>query len=82
MLRRLGFDIAPNGRPGSAAGGQPAGPGREPHAIVRALHRIRFPLHDHCRRNLGWSNAQVVLRFVLIQAFLTPLLLALLIKVR
>ena len=52
------------------------------HVIVRTLHAIRFPLHDHCRKNMQWSNAQVLMRFVLIQAFLTPLLFVLLIKVR
>jgi hypothetical protein len=31
---------------------------------------------------MKWSNAQVLMRFVLIQAFLTPLLFVLLIKVR
>lgn len=46
------------------------------------LRRIRFPLHDHCKKNLKWSNAQVLMRFVMVQAFLMPLLLILLIKVR
>ena len=49
---------------------------------MRTLHAIRFPLHDHCRKNMHWSNAQVLMRFVLVQAFLTPLLFVLLIKVR
>ena len=30
---------------------------------VRVLQRIRFPLHDHCRKELGWSNSQVLVRF-------------------
>lgn len=74
-LKRVGFETTPPGRltPAEAA---------EQHVIVRALHRIRFPLHDHCRKNLGWSNAQVLMRFVLIQAFLTPVLFVLLMKVR
>ena len=46
------------------------------------MHRIRFPLHDHCRHRMGWSNAQVLVRFVLIQAFLTPALFVVLIKIR
>jgi phospho-N-acetylmuramoyl-pentapeptide-transferase len=54
----------------------------QPHYIVRLLHWIRFPLHDHCRHQLDWSNPQVLVRFVLIQAFLTPLLLVLLVKLR
>jgi phospho-N-acetylmuramoyl-pentapeptide-transferase len=50
--------------------------------LVMALHSIRFPLHDHCRKNIGWSNAQVLMRFVLIQAVLTPLLFIILMKIR
>lgn len=52
------------------------------HRIMRLLHRVRFPLHDHCRRNLGWSNAQVLMRFALLQALVTPLLFVLLLKLR
>ncbi len=41
-------------------------------SMIRFLHlnvmkRIRTPLHDHCRKNLGWSNTQVIYRFVIIQ---------------
>jgi phospho-N-acetylmuramoyl-pentapeptide-transferase len=43
---------------------------------------VRYPLHDHVRHNLGWSNTQVLVRFVLLQAVGTPLLLVLLFKVR
>lgn len=49
---------------------------------VRMIHGVRFPLHDHCKRILKWSNAQVLMRFVLLQAFLTPLLFVLIVKVR
>lgn len=49
---------------------------------VRALQSVRFPLHDHCRKNLKWSNAQVLMRFVLLQVFLLPLLFVLLVKIR
>ena len=73
-FRRLGFETSPTPADG--------GNGRKPVAVVRILHKVRFPLHDHCRKNLGWSPAQVLLRFVLLQAFLTPLLLVLLLKVR
>lgn len=76
--RRLGLDT---GNPGDAT--RAAGPvTNQACAIMRVLQRVRFPLHDHCRRNLGWSNAQVLMRFMLIQAFLTPLLLIALIKLR
>lgn len=60
----------------------PPAKAKEQNIVVRKLHKYRFPLHDHCRRNLGWSNAQVLLRFVLIQSFLVPLLFALFVKVR
>jgi phospho-N-acetylmuramoyl-pentapeptide-transferase len=43
---------------------------------------VRWPLHDHVRQTLGWSNTQVLLRFGLLQAFVTPVLLLLVLKVR
>jgi len=48
-------------------------------AVIR---RIRFPLHDHCKKNLGWSNAQVLMRFMLLQLVIMPVLLLLIVKVR
>jgi phospho-N-acetylmuramoyl-pentapeptide-transferase len=50
--------------------------------FVRFLHRYRFPLHDHCRKRLDWSDPQVLVRFVLLQALLTPILFGLLVKLR
>jgi len=49
---------------------------------VGIFHEIRYPLHDHARQALGWSNTQVLLRFVLLQALGAPLLLLLVMKVR
>ncbi|MEE8141951.1 MAG: phospho-N-acetylmuramoyl-pentapeptide-transferase [Planctomycetota bacterium] len=49
---------------------------------VGIFSKVRFPLHDHCRKNLGWSNAQVLVRFVILQALVTPILIILLLKVR
>ncbi len=46
------------------------------------IRRIRFPLHDHCKKNLKWSNAQVLMRFVLLQLVVMPILLLVLLKVR
>ena len=43
---------------------------------------IRYPLHDHFRHNRGWSNTQVLVRFMLLQAVGTPLLLVVLLKIR
>ena len=50
--------------------------------LVKAVQSIRFPLHDHCKKELKWSNAQVLMRFVLVQAFLMPIILILLVKIR
>ena len=75
MLRRIGFDV----RPTHTLNKEEAA---EQHIIIQALHRFRFPIHDHCRKNLGWSNAQVLMRFTLVQAFLTPILFIILIKIR
>ncbi len=46
------------------------------------IKKVRFPLHDHCKKNLGWSNAQVLMRFVLLQLAIMPILLLVLVKVR
>ena len=74
-FRRVGFDIRqPHLLSAEAAEGQ--------FALIKALHSIRFPLHDHCRHNMHWSKAQVLMRFVLIQSFLTPLLFVILVKIR
>lgn len=50
--------------------------------LVRLLHSFRCPVHDHCRKNLNWSDTQVLVRFCLIQAFLMPLFILILIKLR
>ncbi|MEE1305447.1 MAG: phospho-N-acetylmuramoyl-pentapeptide-transferase [Agathobacter sp.] len=34
---------------------------------IHILKNTITPLHDHVRKNLGWSNAQVVFRFAIIQ---------------
>ncbi len=74
-FRRIGFDVRP-----THTLTQDAASRQSP--LVKALHSIRFPLHDHCRKNMHWSNAQVLMRFVLIQSFLTPLLFVILVKIR
>ena len=43
---------------------------------------VRYPLHDHVRHKHGWSNTQVLVRFMLLQAVGTPILLVLLLKIR
>jgi phospho-N-acetylmuramoyl-pentapeptide-transferase len=79
MFKQLGMNIEP---PAVGAAAGESLKRRQQEMIIRLLHRVRFPLHDHCRKVLGWSNAQVLVRFVLLQAFLTPILLVILIKVR
>ncbi len=74
-LRKIGFDT----RPPSTL---PAEDAAQLHVLVKALHSVRFPLHDHCRHRLGWSNAQVLMRFALLQGFLIPLLFVILVKIR
>ncbi len=49
---------------------------------IRVLHTIRFPLHDHVRHVRGWSNAQVLVRFALIQVMVIILLFGVIVKVR
>ena len=49
---------------------------------IGIFSEIRYPLHDHVRHKLGWSNTQVLVRFMLLQAVVTPILLVLLFKIR
>lgn len=49
---------------------------------LRILSGIRFPLHDHCRKELGWSNSQVLVRFMLVHLGVSALLVTLALKVR
>jgi phospho-N-acetylmuramoyl-pentapeptide-transferase len=49
---------------------------------IPIFRNVRYPLHDHVRHHLGWSNTQVMVRFMLLQAVGAPLLLALLLKLR
>ncbi|MBN1937929.1 MAG: phospho-N-acetylmuramoyl-pentapeptide-transferase [Anaerolineae bacterium] len=49
---------------------------------ISIFKNVRYPLHDHMRKNLGWSPTQVLVRFMLLQAVGTPILLVLLFKVR
>lgn len=49
---------------------------------LRILSGIRFPLHDHCRKALGWSNTQVLVRFMLLHLGVSALLVLIALKVR
>lgn len=35
---------------------------------IRILKNTRTPLHDHARKNCGWSDTQTVFRFLILQA--------------
>jgi phospho-N-acetylmuramoyl-pentapeptide-transferase len=50
--------------------------------LLKVLAGTRFPLHDHCRRELGWSNTQVLVRFMLLHLGVSALLVILALKVR
>ena len=50
--------------------------------IVKTLHKLRCPLHDHCRKNLKWSDTQVLVRFMLMQILLMTALFLIAIKLR
>ena len=74
VLARCGFNAGGVQSPG-ADGGRPCW-------LARKLRSVRFPLHDQVKRELGWSNPQVLMRFTLLQTGLMPLLLLLLLKIR
>ena len=43
--------------------------------MKNAFKNIRTPLHDHFRKNKGWSNTQVIFRFCMIQAIISAVTL-------
>ena len=75
FFRKCGLDV----RPPSML--EPEEEARK-NMLVKAVQLVRFPLHDHCKKELKWSNAQVLMRFMLLQVFLMPLLFVLLVKIR
>lgn len=42
---------------------------------IKILTKVRTPLHDHVRKNLGWSNAQTVFKFAIIQIMISAAVL-------
>ncbi len=75
FFRKCGMDV----RPPSIL--PPEAQGRR-NLLVRMVQCVRFPLHDHCKKELKWSNAQVLMRFMLLQAFLMPLIFVMFVKIR
>lgn len=49
---------------------------------IKIFENIRFPLHDHMRKNHGWSPTQVLLKFLIIQLLITCAILGIFIKIR
>lgn len=49
---------------------------------IRILHNVRFPLHDHMRKNRSWSPTQVLLKFMIIQVLITLAVIGLFFKIR
>jgi len=49
---------------------------------IHIFETIRFPLHDHMRKNHGWSPTQVLVKFMIMQLLITVALLGLFFKVR
>ena len=52
-------------------------------SVIRFLHikfltNIRTPLHDHFRKNKGWSNTQVIYRFCIVQILVSVVTILLL----
>lgn len=49
---------------------------------IRILQNIRFPLHDHMRKNRGWSTTQVLLKFLIMQFLITIAFVGIFFKLR
>ena len=47
---------------------------------LKVMTDLRTPIHDHMRKNLSWSDTQVVMRFTIIQVILSILFVALRIR--
>ena len=42
---------------------------------IKILKNTRTPIHDHMRKNKGWSDTQVVFRFAIVQIVISLALL-------
>jgi phospho-N-acetylmuramoyl-pentapeptide-transferase len=49
---------------------------------IRIFSSIRFPLHDHMRKNLFWSPNQVLIKFMIMQVLVAIALLGVFFKIR
>ena len=49
---------------------------------IKIFENVRFPLHDHMRKNRGWSPTQVLLKFMIMQLLITWVIMGIFLKVR
>lgn len=49
---------------------------------IKIFENIRFPLHDHMRKNKLWSPTQVLIKFFIIQVLITIAVVGIFFKVR
>lgn len=49
---------------------------------ISIFKNVRFPLHDHMRKQRNWSATQVVIKFVIMQLLFTIALVGLIFKIR
>lgn len=49
---------------------------------IAFFKNIRFPLHDHMRKNYNWSPSQVLLKFIILQFICMLLLFGIIFKIR
>ena len=49
---------------------------------IKIFENIRFPLHDHMRKNRGWSPTQVLIKFMIMQILITCAILGVFFKIR
>lgn len=49
---------------------------------IKIFEKIRFPLHDHMRKNHDWSPTQVLLKFMIMQLLITIAVLGIMFKIR
>lgn len=49
---------------------------------IKIFSTVRFPLHDHMRKNRSWSPTQVLLKFVIMQTLITLAIFGMFFKIR
>lgn len=49
---------------------------------ISIFETVRFPLHDHMRKNKGWAPTQVLIKFMIIQLLITVAMLGIFFKIR